>query len=139
MGKQEPSLLFALDLKNFCPKKEKTREIKMSLATSVRTFGRPLITFRRQFSNTIVKVGAAQVPRKYVPPSGLKAFAMSAIAGLVMGLPVMALYWLLPTEIQMDGKSFAFVANPKAPIANPNYGTARYNEDGVPMSPGGEA
>merc|ERR1711874_713434 len=113
MGKQEPSLLFALDLKNFCPKKEKTREIKMSLATSVRTFGRPLITFRRQFSNTIVKnggadmkVGAAQVPRKYVPPSGLKAFAMS---GLVMGLPVMALYWLLPTEIQMDGKSFAFV------------------------------
>ena len=28
----------------------------MSLTTSVRTFGRPLITFRRQFSNTIVKV-----------------------------------------------------------------------------------
>ena len=86
-----------------------------------------------------MKVGAAQVPKAYVPPKGLKAFTMSAVAGLVMGLPVMALYWLLPTEIQMDGKSFAFVTNPKAPIANPNYGTARYNEDGVPMSPGGEA
>ena len=86
-----------------------------------------------------MKVGAAQVPKAYVPPKGLNAFAMSAVAGLVMGLPVMALYWLLPTEIQMDGKSFAFVTNPKSPITNPSYGTARYNEDGVPMSPGGEA
>jgi len=59
--KQEPSLLFALDLKNFWRKKEKTREIKMSLATSVRTFGRPLITFRRQFSNTIVKVNICDI------------------------------------------------------------------------------
>ena len=86
-----------------------------------------------------MKVGAAQVPKSYHPPSGLKSFANSAIAGLVLGIPVMALYWLLPTSVQMDGKSFAFIDNPKAPLANPNYGTARYNEDGVPMSPGGEA
>ena len=86
-----------------------------------------------------MKVGAAQVPKVYVPPSGLNAFAMSSIAGLVLGLPVMALYWLLPTEIQMEGKTFAFVTNPKAPLHSPNYGTARYNEEGVPVSPGGEA
>ena len=86
-----------------------------------------------------MKVGAAQVPKAYHPPSGLKSFTMSAAAGLIIGMPVIALWWLLPVTIKMENGTFAFVDNPKAPLRNPNYGTARYNEEGVPVSPGGEA
>jgi len=36
----------------------------------------------------------------------------------------------------MEARTFAVIDNPKAPIHNPHNSTAKYNDEGVPVSPG---
>ena len=85
------------------------------------------------------KIGAAQVPKSYHAPSGIKTFLSSAVAGLVMGIPILTLPFWVPTSIQMQHGNWAFVDNPKAPVEVPHNSSARYNDEGVPVSPGGPA
>ena len=62
-----------MNMKNQKNFERKTHEIKMLLAISVRTFGRPSITFRPQFSNTILEnpnYGTARYNKEGVSPGG---------------------------------------------------------------------
>ena len=85
-----------------------------------------------------MKVGPAQVYKSYKRPSGIKTFVTSAIGGLIVGIPVISFWFWLPTSWQGQN-NFAFVDNPKSPIVNPHNSSASFNDEGVPVSPGGSA
>ena len=63
----------------------------------------------------------------------------SVLAGLACGIPVIAFWFLLPTA-WVGKRNFEFVDNPKGQLdLNPHNSTARFNDEGVPVSPGGSA